>query len=323
MTVTKPQVLYRQLATLLDAGLPILRSLHTLIGQTRGPLTKVVRGLHASVEAGNGFADSAENYPEVFNTLERNLLHAGDMTGKLDLVLVRMAENREFWHRIIELIISKLIYPCILLHAAFFVNAIVKFFLNDATAALCSLVGLIPIYTVVFFVIVLLKYGERMKVVREVFDIFVYHVPPFSSVAKKLALARFSRAFQTMYQSGVSVLKAVPMSAASCGNCVMERKLRIASDVMESGQPLSVALTATGAFDAVALGMISTGEEAGALDAMLDKIAEFAEAEAGSAIQRLGALFPFIVYIIIVIMVMITIVGFFAGYVNIINDVLN
>ena len=323
MAVTKPQVFFRQLATMLDAGLPITRALNTLVGQTRGPLSRVARKLYEQVDAGNGFAESADEFPEVFNTLERNLLHAGQMTGRLEVVLVRMAENREFWHRLMKLIISKLIYPAILLHVAFLVNAIVKFFLNGAGAAVSSLTGLIPIYVVVGFIIALLKFGERLKPLREFFDTFVYYLPVLRPVAKKLALARFARAFQTMYQSGVSVLDALPMCAASCGNAVMERKLAGAGEVIRAGDSLTMALTATGAFDAVTLGMVQTGEEAGSLDKMLDKIAEFAELEAATAIERLGTLFPFIVYMLIVLIVMINIVGFFSGYVKMINDTLN
>jgi type IV pilus assembly protein PilC len=323
VAVTKPQVFFRQLATMLDAGLPIARSLNTLVGQTHGPLAKVVRQLYADVDAGNGFAESAEKFPSVFNALERNLLHAGQMTGRLEMVLVRMAENREFWHRLSKQIIGKLIYPCILLHVAFFVNAIVKLFQVGTGAALGALVGLIPIYILVGFIIALLKYGERLKPLREFFDTLFYHLPIFSKVTRKLALARYARAFQAMYQSGVSVLHALPMCAASCGNAVMERKLAIAGSIIQGGDSLTTALTATGAFDTITLSMILTGEESGNLDTMLDKIAEMSELEASTAIDRLGTLFPFIIYIIIVIMIMINIVSFFAGYVKMINDTLN
>jgi type IV pilus assembly protein PilC len=320
MAVTKPHVFYRQLATMLDAGLPIVRALKTLRDQTRGPIKRVVRGLHARVDAGDGLAESAEHYPELFNSLERNLLHAGQMTGRLEYVLLRMAENREFWLRLRKQIISKLIYPCILLHVAVFVFAIIAFVLKGTGAAISALGALIPVYLIVTAILLLLKYGERIRPLREFFDSLIYHLPVFGPVARKLALARFARAFQTMYEAGVSVITAMPKCAASCGNSVVESRLEVANELLQRGESLTTALTATGAFDAITLSMIATGEESGSVDTMLGKIAEFAELEASTAIERMGTLFPFMIYMLIVLIILLNILRVVAGYVNMLNN---
>ena len=322
MATTSPQVFYRQLATMLDAGLPIVRSLKTLSGQVRGPLRRIIDELHQRVEKGHGFAESADNYPQLFNSLERNLLHAGEKAGRLEFVLLRMADDREFWHRLRKQIISKLIYPTILLHVAVFIFSIIALVLMGAGAAVQTLCILIPIYAVVAAVVLVIKYGERIRPLREFFDAFIYYIPVLGNVARKLALARFAKALQTMYEAGISLLEAMPMCAAACGNSVIERQLSIATDILHSGESLTDALTATGAFDAITLSMIATGEESGSVDKMLDKIAEFAELEASTAIERMGTLFPFAIYMLIVLAILLTIVKVVAGYVNLLNNAL-
>ena len=313
--------LFRQFATMLDAGLPISRCLGILSQESYGKLSRAAVRMQQRIDAGWTLTDAAAEEPAVFSGLQVSHLKAAEASGHLDSVLLKMADAQEASSRLRRRFIGKLIYPAVLLHAAAIVPAVVTLFLGSTADALRQIaVILVPAYLLVFLLLLVRRVGGQLGPFRHLRDRVVCAIPVVGGTVRKIGLARFARTFESLHSAGLDIFESLKLSAEATGNAVMEWRLKKAEDALRNGQTLAAALEGTRAFSPMINGMIATGEESGKLDAMFAKIAEQAELDAQTSIDRMSKIIPGLIYLALVIWVGMQVVGMMGQYVNMVND---
>ena len=300
----------RQLATMLSAGLPIVQAIAILERQTENKgFQKLLKEIRTDVEGGSNFSDALSKH-KVFSRLYVNLVRAGETSGTLDGVLDRLAT---FLEKDLELrgkIKSAMTYPVIVLVFAllvtyFLLTGIVPQFaqiLTDLgselpllTRFLISVSDLLrsgTLYVVIFIVVLGFAYRAyyRTERGRRVVDRLKLRMPVFGNLNKKSALARFSRTFGLLVSSGVNVIEAMDITRGTAGNAVIEDILDETKEAIQVGEPIhSTLLRYPQVFPPMVASMIAIGEETGALDTMLQKVADFYEREVDEAVASLTA----------------------------------
>jgi len=300
----------RQLATMLSAGLPIVQALAILERQTENKgFKKILKEIRTDVEGGSNFSDALTKH-KAFSRLYVNLVRAGETSGTLDGVLDRLAT---FLEKDLELrgkIKSAMTYPVIVLVFAllvtyFLLTGIVPQFaqiLTDLGSELPLLTRFLikvsdilrsgTLYVVLFFVVVGLayRYYYRTERGRRVIDRLKLRMPVFGNLNKKSAIARFSRTFGLLISSGVNVIEAMDITRGTAGNAIVEDILEETKEAIQVGEPIhSTLLRYPQVFPPMVSSMIAIGEETGALDTMLQKVADFYEREVDEAVASLTA----------------------------------
>ncbi len=300
----------RQLATMLSAGLPIVQALAILERQTENKgFKKMLNEIRTDVEGGSSFSDALEKH-KVFSRLYVNLVRAGETSGMLDSVLDRLAT---FLEKDLELrgkIKSAMTYPAIVMAFAvivtyFLMVGIVPMFagiLTDLGSELPMLTRVLIIiadflkngilYIIGFVAIVYFAYRSYYRTPRgrRVIDNLKLRMPVFGNLNKKSAIARFSRTFGLLVTSGVNVIEAMDITRGTAGNAVVEDILEETKQAIQVGEPIhSTLLRYPQVFPPMVSSMIAIGEETGALDAMLQKVADFYEREVDEAVASLTA----------------------------------
>lgn len=316
-------VFTRQLSTMVSAGVPLNRSLHTLEDQTKNAYFKSVIGQVAKdVEGGTPLAEAFNKYPGVFSDVYVNMVRAGESGGILDEILKRLSLQIERDSSMRKQIKSAMAYPIVILTitvVAFFV--IMIFIIPKLSAIIKDLGGddaSLPIYTqamlnisnflqkyaiyiiVVSFVIgFLLRRYARTPKGRYQLDGLLLRVPIIKSVVTKVAIARFARTFASLMSSGVTVLDALHVTGGAIGNKVIEHELDQAAHEVQNGKPLSEPLSKSKHFPAVVAQMLSVGEESGQIDTVLIKVADFYEEEVETTIDGLASIIEPIMIIVL------------------------
>ncbi|HGY08713.1 MAG TPA: type II secretion system F family protein [Oceanithermus profundus] len=300
----------RQLATMLSAGLPIVQAIAILERQTENKgFQKLLKEIRTDVEGGSSFSDALSKH-KVFSRLYVNLVRAGETSGTLDGVLDRLAT---FLEKDLELrgkIKSAMTYPVIVLVFAllvtyFLLTGIVPQFaqiLTDLGSELPLLTRFLiavsdmlksgTLYVVIFIVVLGFAYRAyyRTERGRRVVDRLKLRMPVFGNLNKKSALARFSRTFGLLVSSGVNVIEAMDITRGTAGNAVIEDILDETKEAIQVGEPIhSTLLRYPQVFPPMVASMIAIGEETGALDTMLQKVADFYEREVDEAVASLTA----------------------------------
>jgi type IV pilus assembly protein PilC len=285
------------MATMIDAGMPMIRSLDTVAAQTGSPrINRLARELREHLEGGSTFVEAISQFPLIFDEMHINLIAAGEASGRLDRIFIRLADFMDEMHRLKKMFISKMIYPVLLLHAAILIMSAVQLFQKGAAAALAYIVGgLGPIYAVVAVLIIGYKVGRKTSSLRLKLDTALYHIPIAHGIVHNLGLARFTGTLETMYSAGVPMIRAFAMAAESTGNQLMAQRIRRGVPYLEEGRPLSEALVSTQVFSVMTNNMIATGEESGRLDTMLEKVSQNAQHEAEVTLERVGIILPGII----------------------------
>jgi type IV pilus assembly protein PilC len=306
-------VFSRQLATMINAGLPIVRALYILSEQTQNPkLVDVVVAVRKDVEAGLSLSESLEKHPEVFSRLYVEMVKAGEIGGILDGVLLRLADQLERDQDLRRKIRSAMTYPIVVLAFAILVASIMLIFIVPIFAGLFQdLGGTLPLPTRICMLIsdiltsmwgVLVYAGMALAVVlflrwkktekgRKVWGRAVLRIPAkIGDVVKKATLARFARTLATLSAAGVPILQSIEITATSSGNWVMEKALLESRDAIREGIPIYKPLETEPVFPPMVTRMIAVGEETGDIDGMLTKIAEFYESEVDAAVKALTSI---------------------------------
>jgi type IV pilus assembly protein PilC len=309
----------RQLSTLQDAGLPLLRSLQILEQQQKpGQLKNILGQVVSDVEAGSTLSDSFAKHPRGFDRLYCKMVAAGEVGGVLDVILQRLANFMEKAARLRSRIKGAMIYPtvvviiavCIVTGIMYFV--IPKFkeifedfeielpgltqFLIDASAWVAGTKEsqLIPGWAVVvaspFFIFVFLKIFRKTNFGRATLDWVVLRIPVVGVLVEKTTVARFTRTLGTLVSAGVPILEAVNITRDTCGNWVFERALQRVHDSIREGESFAVPLRESKVCDGIVVNMIDVGEETGDLDVMLMKVADNYDEEVDVAVQSLLSL---------------------------------
>jgi type IV pilus assembly protein PilC len=301
-------IFFRQFSVMIDAGLPLVQCLEILAGnQESQAFQKCLTGVRTGVEGGSTLSNSMRQYPKIFDDLTTNMIEAGEAGGILDTILQRLATYLEKIVKLKSAIKSALIYPVsVISMAALIVGALLKFvvpiFANMFTsmgAALpmptqivISLSNFVGRFWWVFFVAAIavffvIKYIRRQPEGRLFLDKVLLNMPVLGGVLRKIAVARFTRTLGTLITSGVPILEGLAITARTSGNAVLEQALMKVRKSVEEGRTIVDPLRESGVFPNMVTQMIGVGEATGAMDAMLQKIADFYEDEVDAATKNL------------------------------------
>ena len=304
-------VMSRQMATMIGAGLSLLRSLNILAQQTEGkPLAKILGQIRNEVETGVSTSDAFAKHPQVFPPLMISMIRAGEAGGFLEGALDSIAVNFEKEVRLRGKIKSALTYPVIVLVMSLIsVVSMLIFIVPVFQKMFTSLGGKLPLPTMmlvyashamvwvgplmlVFFVAFAIWWPRNKNTVRvrKRLDPIKLKLPVFGLLMRKIAVARFSRNFSDMIGAGVPILKALQIVGETSGNWVIEEALKKVAESVRQGHSLSVPLAHQPVFPPMVTQMISVGEDAGSLEVMLDKIADFYDQEVEAATEQLTAM---------------------------------
>jgi type IV pilus assembly protein PilC len=303
----------RQLATMINAGLPIVRALYVLSEQTENPKLKdVVVAVRKDVEAGLSLSEALEKHPDAFSRLYVEMVKAGEIGGILDGVLLRLAQQLEKDQDLRRKIRSALTYPIVVLILAILAASFMLIFIVPVFAKMFQdLGGTLPlptriamgasnILTSVFgiFVYAGMAAGvyaflrwKKTESGRKVWGRAVLKIPAkIGDVVQKATLARFARTLGTLSAAGVPILQSIEITATSSGNWVVENALLKSRDAIREGIPIYRPLEDESVFPPMVTRMIAVGEETGDIDGMLTKIAEFYESEVDAAVKALTSI---------------------------------
>ncbi len=304
-------VLSRQFATMVDSGLSLLRALNILTEQTQNKeLARVLGEVRSAVETGNSLSSSMGKHGHVFPPLMVNMTRAGEVGGFLDSVMLQIAANYEAEVKLRGKVKSAMTYPVVVLCIAvlavlgmllFIVPTFAGLFdslggtLPAPTRVLVALsaglkVAVVPGLVLVVAGLALWKKVKRDPRVRAVVDPLKLRLPVFGGLFRKIALARFARNLGTMMSSGVPILQSLDIVAETTGNVVLERATRAVQESVRAGEALAAPLVQHPVFPPMVVQMMAVGEETGALDTMLGKIAEFYDQEVEATTESLTAL---------------------------------
>ena len=319
-------VFTRQLATLVDAGLPLLRGLRILLKQEKHPtLRKALTGMGEAVEGGSTFSEALGQFPKIFDKLFVNMVRAGEAGGVLEIVLTRLAEFMEKAEAIKNKVKSAMIYPIVVLVAAmgiltFMLMVVIPKFeeiFNDLLegAALPMLTQMVMVvskavteYGLFVFggitlIVVLIILWKRTASGRVAMDAMKLKLPVFGILFRKTAVARFTRTLGTLMSSGVPVLQALNIVRDTAGNEVVSRAIQGVHDSVKEGDSMSMPLEVSGVFPGMVVSMVDVGEETGALPEMLMRIADNYDDEVDNAVAGLTSVIEPIMIVLLALII--------------------
>jgi type IV pilus assembly protein PilC len=315
-------VFSRQLATMINAGLPIVRALYILSEQTENQkLNDVVVQVRKDVEAGLSLSDALGQHPKVFSRLYVEMVRAGEIGGMLDKVLLRVADQLEGDQELRRKVRSAMTYPIVVLVFAILAASFMLIFIVPVFARMFEdLGGTLPfptrvtmaisnILTSPFGVLLYAAMGaavfaffrwKKTETGRKVWGRVSLKIPfKIGAVVQKVALARFARTLGTLSAAGVPILQAIEIMATSSGNWVIEDALLKSRDSVREGLPIYRPLEGEPVFPPMVTRMIAVGEETGDVDGMLGKIAEFYESEVDAAVKALTSIIEPIMIVVV------------------------
>ncbi|HEY2360868.1 MAG TPA: type II secretion system F family protein [Candidatus Angelobacter sp.] len=297
-------VFFRQFSVMIDAGLPLVQCLEILAAnQENQVFQKCLTGVRQSVEGGTTLSNAMRQFPKIFDDLTTNMIEAGEAGGILDTILQRLATYVEKAVKLKSAVKSALIYPVSVISiAALVVGALLKFvvpiFANmfismgvDLPLPTKIVIGLSNfigrfwwlIFLSIGLIFVAVKYIRKDPKGRYMFDKMLLNLPVLGTVLRKIAVARFTRTLGTLITSGVPILEGLTITARTSGNAVLEDALMKVRKAVEEGRTIVDPLKESGVFPNMVTQMIGVGEATGAMDAMLQKIADFYEDEVDAA----------------------------------------
>ncbi len=315
---TKDIVIFtRQLSTMIDAGLPLVRGLEILASQQENPtLKKMLTQIKTDVESGSTFAEALKKYPKHFDRLYCNMVAAGEIGGILDEVLRRLSDYMEKAQALKAKVKSAMTYPIIVLAISTLVLSIILLFVIPTFAKMFADFGsalplptqivinlsnfvksyfLVMVALGIVFVFLFKKYYSTQKG-RFTVDRLLLKAPVFGPLIRKVAVAKFARTLGTLINSGVPIIEALNVAAGTAGNKVIEETIKNVKASISEGRSIAQPLMNSKIFPSMVVQMISVGETTGALDAMLNKIADFYDEEVDAAVDALTSMIePFMI----------------------------
>lgn len=332
----------RQLATLVHAGLPLLRSLEVLSRQEKNLAFKwVVESLADNIRSGGNFSDGIMQHPKVFNRLFLNMVRAGEAGGKLDVVLGQLAKFMEKAERIKGKIKAAMIYPIIIISVAVLILVGLMMFvvpkfkqifedllkgaplppLTQFVLGVSDFVkdNVIATFGIFFGLVLGLKLLRKTRVGLRLMDLFVIKAPPTGDLFLKAAIARFSRTLGTLMASGVPILQALLITRETSGNSVVAEAINVVHDRVKEGDNVASTLESTGVFPSMVTSMIEVGEETGALPEMLTRIADTYDDEVDNAVAGLTSIIEPIMIVFLALIVGTIVIALFLPIVRIIQ----
>ena len=309
---TKDLVIFtRQFSTMIDAGLPLVQGLTILAEQSENrAMKKILKEITKDVEGGATLADAMKKHPKVFDELFVNLVAAGEVGGILDTILRRLAAYIEKAQKLKGKIKGAMTYPIVVIGIAIIVIAVILIFVIPVFQEMFASFGKAlpaPTQFVVnlsnfvksnihwcilglMAIMMAFKYYRGTKIGRRTTDNLFLKLPIFGELLKKVAVARFSRTLGTMIQSGVPIMDALEIVAKTAGNVIIEEIIYEVRSAIAEGQNIADPLSENDIFPGMVVQMIAVGEATGALDSMLEKIADFYDEEVDAAVEAMTSM---------------------------------
>jgi type IV pilus assembly protein PilC len=347
----------RQLATLVDAGLPLLRGLRVLERQEKNPtLKRIIGDLALAIEGGSTFSEGLAQHPKVFNRLYVNMVKAGELGGVLEVVLNRLAEFMEKAQKIKGKVIAAMFYPCAVMFVAVAIlmvllvfvipkfevvfqdmlegrglPAFTQFILNvsrttkEYTIVFPAWAGGWPLPGPVVWVIVGLIVGVKLftksKFGRRLVDKLKLNFPVLGPVISKVAISRFTRTLGTLISSGVPILQALTIVKETSGNVVVGQAVGMVHESVKEGETITAPLEASNVFPPMVVSMVDVGEQTGALPEMLMKIADNYDDEVDNAVAAMTSLLEPIMIVFLAVIVGSIVIALFLPLISLIDNI--
>ncbi len=301
----------RQLATMIDSGVPLPQALDILYEQTTKPYFKrVILNIKENVEAGESLSNSLARHPKVFSPLYIYMVRAGEASGALNDILDRLASYLESTNSLITKVRGAMIYPIVVVSIAVLITSgLMIFVVPKFKEMFSSLGGELPAMTrvliatsefmqsywwvgiiIIVLTIVILRQIASTERGKYVLDKFLLSMPVIGELLRRLAVAKFSRTFATLMKSGVPILDAMEIVAKVSGNKVVEQSLLGAKETIKEGQSIATPLEKSKIFPPMVYRMVSVGEQTGELEKMLTKIADFYDEQVNAAIDAMTSM---------------------------------
>jgi type IV pilus assembly protein PilC len=334
----------RQLSTLQDAGLPILRSLQILEQQQKpGLLKAIIGGVADEVEGGGTLSDAMANYPKAFDKLYVNMINAGEAGGVLDIILNRLADFMEKAARLKKKVIGAMIYPAVVITIAIGIVSMIMVFVipkfeqifKDFKTELPGITKLLlaisrwfandygwayvlfsPIAFILIIKLIRISDGGRYFV-----DLVKLKIPILGSILAKTSIARFTRTLGTLISAGVPILDAINITKETAGNEVYARALARVHDAIREGESMADPLRATKVCDAIVVNMVDVGEETGDLDKMLMKVADNYDNDVDVLVGSLISILEPVMVVVLGVIVGFIVIALFAPMISLIQTV--
>jgi len=340
----KPKVLTtftRQLATLVDAGLPLLRGLRVLEKQERnGNLKNIIGELATSIEGGSTFSEALAQHPKVFNRLFVNMVKAGELGGVLEVVLKRLAEFSEKAQKIKGKVKAALFYPIAVLIVAVGIMILLMTFVVPKFKDVFGGMGItLPQFTVIVLAIsdlirnnilgtmgavavlvVLFLLFIRTKFGRRLWDKTKLVMPPTGQVVSKVSISRFARTLGTLVSSGVPILQALTIVRETAGNVIISTAVSKIHESVKEGETITAPLEASRVFPPMVVSMVDVGEQTGALPEMLLKIADNYDEEVDNAVAAMTSLLEPIMIVFLAVIVGSIVIAMFLPLISMISN---
>ncbi len=310
----------RQFSVMIDAGLPLVQCLEILANQQENKaFAKALTSVRSTVESGSTLANALRQYPKIFPDLYTNMVEAGETGGILDTILQRLSAYIEKAVKLKRAVQSAMVYPCAVVGiAVIVVFALLRFVVPTFKTMFASMEVALPLPTQIVInassflqvatlplIVLLVAAGWGFKAYyatpagRLTIDALVLKMPVLGSLMRKIAVARFTRTLGTLITSGVPMLEAMDITARTSGNAVVEKAIQSVRKAIEGGRTIVDPLRETGVFPNMVVQMIGVGEQTGALDSMLQKVADFYEDEVDAAVgDLLTAMEPLIILVL-------------------------
>ncbi len=342
----KPKILMiftRQLATLIDAGLPLLRGLQVLEKQERDPVLKAtIAKLNDAVQGGSTFSEGLAQHPKIFNKLYINMVKAGEVGGVLELVLIRLAEFQEKAQKVKNKVVAAMFYPVIVLFIAVGIMGFLLVFIvpkfeqifkdmlnGKPLPALTAWViaasrlvkdNFIVLALVIAAIVIAYRLFASTAGGKIIIDKVLLRLPLFGDLTRKSSISRFSRTLGTLVTSGVPILQALNITRETAGNHVVGEAIGKVHDSVKEGESIVQPLEASGIFPPMVISMIDVGEETGQLPEMLLKVAEVYDDEVDNAVAGLTSLLEPIMIVFLAVVVGTIVIALFLPLITIIQQ---
>jgi type IV pilus assembly protein PilC len=318
----------RQLAVLIDAGLPLMRGMTTLAKSTANPYFKgIINEIGATIEGGSTFSEALAKHPKIFDKLYVNMVKAGEIGGVLEIALNRLSEFMEKSQSIKGKVKAAMFYPmAVMFVAVIIVGILMTFVIPKFKTIFTDMLGEgegLPEFTelvlaisdaiknnvfaviggVIAFFIVFKLIITKTKLGRRIWDKFKLIMPILGDVVRKVAIARFSRTLGTLVSSGVPILQALNIVKETAGNVILTAAIEKVYDAVKEGETITKPLEASGVFPPMVISMIDIGEETGALPEMLVRIADVYEEEVDNAVTAMTSLLEPVMIVFLAVIV--------------------
>ncbi len=333
----------RQLATLVDAGLPLLRGLRVLERQEKLPVLRNIIGeLAVAIEGGSTFSEALAQHPKVFNRLFVNMVKAGELGGVLEVVLNRLAEFMEKAQKIKGKVVAAMFYPAAVMFVAATILTILMVFVvpkfeaifkdmlegQDMPAFTNFILGISRAvaghFVASFFsavgVIILFVLFLKTKFGRRLFDRVKLNVPVLGPVISKVAISRFTRTLGTLISSGVPILQALTIVKETSGNVIIGEAVSMIHESVKEGETITAPLEAANIFPPMVVSMVDVGEQTGALPEMLMKIADTFDDEVDNAVAAMTSLLEPIMIVFLAVVVGSIVIALFLPLITLIDQ---